>query len=893
MIEPTDRNEGASNAAPIAPAPLPSIRVHDRGDDGGALRRKSRWIARGLLGLAATLAILWGGGASLGAVQVIIGVVALAWLAAIPALPHKVPRGRMAWLLLVQGLVASVYLIPLPRALVGRLHPAALQLAQEGYRVLGLPLPDFLPLSLSPGDGALQAAIYLTAAAAGLLAMLVLMGGKSRGTAVGLIQLLIWVVFGQGLLWYLTVHGATLEVIPLDLAAALRGLTFVNPNHQAGLLNVGFALALGQAALTDGREQLRFGTLALLLAPMSLGTGSRGGAIALVLIMVLTMLKRPVSRLASRVNPAERFLAEQRVVVTIGAAILLIVALFLYPLLEREFGAFRGVSSEPKLQIWAQLGSIVGNAPVLGIGPGGVPVLHGMASSGSHVRVDYIENFAVERLMDWGPVPALVWLAALAWVVRKSWQGSSANRPGSAVLLVAWLGLLLHNLVDFSLELLGGLLPFALLAAGQERLAEGPPNPGVPGTSRRSRAHRNLLVGSAIALLAAAVAAFGLAPGRLARGVDANLLAAPPKDWPKLIAADHLADGHAYYRLGRHLAEHKAQREALGPLNHAVFLRPASTQARLFRLAVALELGESAVAETDLAWLLARDQEVRRRTLRICRAVPKAAEPALIEVLSRIPASSYDIGAMLAQDDPAMVERIALALRNKYPEKRLGIEALRGEMYLARGLLDPAHWISAALLANPETEELGLVLEGQILHRQGRHWLAFHAFREVCDRRPTHGTACYGAMLAAVAANRPAETLRWLQSRTPYTMTSHAVSAGHHAGLARVYLQLGRLDEAVEAARTANSHVAGSREIGLLLCEVLLRSSLHAEAREQAELLLRAHPNDTAVQAMIKRIDEQASPLSLRRLREGLGNTDTLGTDIAVPPIGAFTPTAP
>jgi hypothetical protein len=87
--------------------------------------------------------------------------------------------------------------------------------------------------------------------------------------------------------------------------------------------------------------------------------------------------------------------------------------------------------------------------------------------------------------------------------------------------------------------------------------------------------------------------------------------------------------------------------------------------------------------------------------------------------------------------------------------------------------------------------------------------------------------------------------------------------------------------------------VAGSREIGLLLCEVLLRSSLHAEAREQAELLLRAHPNDTAVQAMIKRIDEQASPLSLRRLREGLGNTDTLGTDIAVPPIGAFTPTAP
>ena len=73
MIEPTDRNEGASNAAPIAPAPLPSIRVHDRGDDGGALRRKSRWIARGLLGLAATLAILWGGGASLGAVQVIIG----------------------------------------------------------------------------------------------------------------------------------------------------------------------------------------------------------------------------------------------------------------------------------------------------------------------------------------------------------------------------------------------------------------------------------------------------------------------------------------------------------------------------------------------------------------------------------------------------------------------------------------------------------------------------------------------------------------------------------------------------------------------------------------------------------------------------------------------------
>jgi tetratricopeptide (TPR) repeat protein len=609
--------------------------------------------------------------------------------------------------------------------------------------------------------------------------------------------------------------------------------------------------------------------------------------------MALTMLKRPVSRLASRVNPADRFLAEQRVVLTIGAAIVLIGALFLNPLLEREFGAFRGVSSEPKLQIWAQLGTIIGNAPVLGIGPGGVPVLHGMTSTGRHIRVDYIENFAVQRLMDWGPVPALVWLCALAWIVRKSWQGSSANRPGSAVMLVAWLGLLTHNLVDFSLELLGGLLPFALLAAGQERLAEGPQEPGPTGTFRRSRARRNLLVGSAIALSAAAVAAFGLAPGRLARGVDGNLLATTPKDWPKLIAADHLTDSHAYYRLGRHLAEQKSHRAALGPLNHAVFLRPASTQARLFRLAVALELGESAIAETDLAWLLARDQEVRKRTLRICRAVPKAAEPALIEVLSRMPASSYEIGAMLALDDPAMVERMALALRNKFPEKRLGIEALRGEMYLARDLLDPAHWISAALLANPETEELGLVLEGQILHRQGKHWLAFHAFREVCDRRPDHGTACYGAMQAAVAANRPAETLRWLQSRTPYTLTSHAVSAGHHAGLARVYLQLGRLDEAVESARTANSHVAGNRDIGLLLCEVLLRSSLHAEAREQAEVLLRSHPNDAAVQAMIKRIDEQASPLSLRRLREGLTNTEALGSDAALPPAGSVSPTAP
>jgi tetratricopeptide (TPR) repeat protein len=754
-------------------------------------------------------------------------------------------------------------------------------------------MPDFLPLSLAPGDGALQAAIYLTAAAAGLLAMLVLMGGKSRGTAVGLIQLLIWVVFGQGLLWHLSTQGPALEIISVDLANTLRGLTFVNSNHQAGLLNVGFALALGQAALTDGREQLRFGTLALVLAPMALGTASRGGAISLVLILALTMLKRPISRLASRVNPADRLMAEQRVILTIGAAILLMGALFFYPLLEREFGAFRGVSSEPKLQIWAQLGSIISDAPVLGIGPSGVPVLHGMASTGSHVRVDYIENFAVQRVVDWGPVPALVWLSLLAWIVYRSWQGSSANRPGSAVLLVAWLGLLVHNLVDFSLELLGGLLPFALLAAGQERLAEAPQEVVKTVTFRRRRARRNILVGSAIALSGAAITAFALAPGRLARGVDANFLATAPKDWPKLIATNHLTDGHAYYRLGRHLAEQRSHRAALGPLNHSVFLRPASTQARLFRLAVALELGESAVAETDLAWLLARDQEVRKRTLGICRAVPKTAEPALIEVLSRFPASSYAIGATLAQDDPAMVERIALALRNKFPEKRLGIEALRGEMYLARGLLDPAHWISAALLANPETEELGLVLEGQILLRQGKFWLAFHAFREVCDRQPTHGTACYGAMQAAVAANRPAETLRWLQSRTPYTLTSHAVSAGHHAGLARVYLQLGRLDEAVEAARTANSHVAGNREIGLLLCEVLLRSSLHAEAREQAELLLRTHPNDAAVQAMIKRIEEQASPLSLRRLREGLTNTDALGSDPAVPPAGSLSPTAP
>lgn len=872
-------------AAAHASAPRPR-RVPVEEDPQGTLRRRqAKRVVRVLLGAATALAALWGGGSSLLAVQVVGGLLTLATLAAVPALPHKPLRGWTGWLLLALGLLSALYIIPLPAALVGVLHPRALELAKGGEALLGIPAPALLPLSLSPGDAALQVGVYLGGAIAALLTSIALMGTGGRTTAQRYKELLIGIAVVQGAAMLLSGPGRDLGFVPGAVAGLMGKLLFVNPNHQAAMFNVGFSLALGTAVQQMGASQLRSGLIALALGVMALATGSRGGAVATVLVLVLTYVKRPIISIGKRVDSRTKWLNQQKLIVSVAVALALATVLLLYPILERETALFRGLGSEPKLMIFAKLSDIVGALPFLGTGPGSTPFLHALIDADHHVRLYFVENLLIQRLLDFGPWLGGAWIAALAATVVYQWRGVTQERIAAAPFLIAVLGLLAHNLVDFSLELLGAMLPFALMASSLERLIAGPDeDKSLAHAPRRLQSHRRALLGSSVALLVLWTAVTLVAPGRLGRDVHAALDGKSSAELKQAIADRHRNEPHAWYLLGRQLLNESAPVEAMAALSRSIELRPSNAHARLFRLAANLNRDAAQAAADDLAWLLQRPGELRDRALELCRTAT-ATEAALVEVLARHPEMSYDLANRLVWDRPALVERVALGLRRRFPNKRLGIEAVRAQLYARQGLLPAAKTISLALLAEPTTYRLGLLVEGGIQRREGNHTAAWAFLRELCDLEPSHWEACHGAMQSALVSQDPVDTLRWLQNRTPYVTVSQGIASIHYAGLASVYLQLGRLDEAVEAARTAHSHAPNTKAAGVLLCDVLLRSGLNAEAREQAETLLRLFPDDPEVVALLRRVEDQTSPLSLQRLRKGAAEalpgppTPALGQD--------------
>lgn len=839
--------------------------------DATRKRRQAKRVVRVLLAVATTVAVLWGGGSALLAVQVVAALLTVATIAAVPALPHKPLRGWSGWLLLSLGLFSALYILPLPSALVGLLHPRAVELAKGGEALLGIPAPALLPLSLSPGDAALQVGVYLCGAVTALLTSIALMGTGGRTTAQRYKELLIGLSVVQGAAMLLSGPGRDLGLVPGVVGAGLRQLVFVNPNHQAALLNVGFALSLGTALQQMGAAQLRSGLVALSLGILSLATGSRGGAVATLLVLVLAYLKRPIISIGKRVDSRTKWINQQKLIASVAVALVMMAVLLLYPLMEQEVALFRGLASEPKLMIVTRLGEILRASPLLGAGPGSTPFLHAVLDADHHVRLYFVENLLIQRLLDFGPIVGSAWIAALAAMLVYQWRGVTQERIAAAPYLIALLGLLAHNLVDFSMELAGGLVPFALLSGCVERLIAGPEaDKSLAHAPRRAQSHRRALMASGIALFVAWSAVVGVAPNRLGRDVHAALDGKSSADLKQLIAARYRNEPHAWYLLGRQLLSESAPADAMAALSRSIELRPSNAHARLFRLAATLKSTSPKAAADDLAWLLQRPGDLRDRALDLCRtATATATEEALVEVLARHPEMSYELAIRLAADRPDLVERVALGLRKRFPNKRLGIEAVRAQLYTRRGLLPAAKAISLGLLTDPATYRLGLLVEGGIQSAEGKHDVAWAFLHELCDLEPGNWEACHAAMQSALQSQDPLDTLRWLQSRTPYVMVSQGVASIHYAGLANVYLKLGRLDEAVEAVRTAHSHAPGTKEVGILLCDVLLRAGLHAEAREQAEALLRLFPGDPPVLALLRRVEDQTSPLSLQRLRKG------------------------
>jgi len=827
----------------------------------GLARRTLGAASRYLLVVSLFVAVFWQGGVSTGAMWALIAIGGLAWILSWAVRPAGLPRARFAWLWLALGGYSALQLVPLPRNLVASIHPQAVRLDDLGRAALGMAPAESLPLAIAWADAAMQASLFLVCGGLAMTAAISTQIEDGRRLMRSLGRVVVWIALISGGLWLLTHEPHLVRLVPHALRQELRAFLFINPNHETGLLVAGLALALGHAIeARTVRLQTLHGLTAAFLGLTILLIGSRGGILVAFLVLGLTgaTLPRPLRHMR-RDEWVRRAEARQRILLITLSTVVVMVVLAM-PVLEVEFDVIgaRSLDNDPKLDIVSKIVPLLGEGWLFGQGAGTLPVVMGIAHPELASRVDFAENIIAQRLFDgglWGGLPFLVvlaWLVGSMFRLRRRFQGYTP-------FWIAVTALVLTNMVDFSLEVAGGLLIFMALAAAAERTW-----PTRRSGSRRGRPAglaKMLLPGrvaSGAALLLAAVLMVG-ADGSLNRQVSARLADAPLNEARARLADGLLHNHHAFYVVARKMIAGGQTAEARPLLDRAIGLRPSSEHARLFRLGASLELGELEDAVTDLTELLRDWKPVSKRALDACMTSPHAEE-LLVRVIPKVPERSYMVGWHVYQRGRAdLVERVALALRKAFPDRRFNIEGLRGRVYVKRGHMAPARRISAALMAKSETELAGWELEGTILSHTGRFYEAHHLMREVCTRWPENWSACAAAVNTILRAKRPELALEYIRAQFS-SMRHHTRTAVFYwHSLARAYLQMQRADDAINAAERMLGYSKNDRD-GLM---ILVKGRQMIGDRRGAEMMLarlkKSHPTDKAVALLADEVSQTMS----------------------------------
>ncbi|MEZ4429988.1 MAG: O-antigen ligase family protein [Nannocystaceae bacterium] len=639
-----------------------------------------------------------------------------ALLVVVAALWHRTTRARgpivapyFGLAALVAAALAALQWTPLPPALRAAIAPevaARVDLATAG-------VGEFWgSLSPVPGDTGLAAARLVA------LALLLIAAGRlpwrraaravaATGAAVALVGL-VQAAFGVDAIYGLYYPRDT---SPADSAALLT--TFVNANHQSGLLLLGIFAAA--AVRLDARERARrsvdasesdalrdrglmaLGALLLQLTALVLSL-SRAALVAAALTTPLALWiawRRTDRRRLTRRAIAGRLLA----VVAIAA----LVAALARPQAWKELATLGALGEGPqdKLRVVVDALALLWWSPVFGLGDGAFLDLFPAVDTAPGVLVHtHVESTPVAWLIAFGiPVGgALLVTAALLWIT--SYRGSSA-RPSSRARRLALCGLLalaIQSLADFSLSFLGVAAPAAALAGGLAR--GGVSLPRAP--TRRA--------GLALLGLALALACWSAPRSWSERAAVHDRMSEGAGTFEQVIAYAPL-DAWTHRALARAAAERGDWATAEARARVLATLAPASIDGHLLLAAAARADGREADAERHLARALARVHSPpppafiddllawRPRAEALAPLLPASLErfrwiveaigerdPQLaLELSTRARPADFDalelqVSLALAADDPALALHTARLLRAQDPTR------LEGHLLVVRAL---------------------------------------------------------------------------------------------------------------------------------------------------------------------------------------------------------------
>jgi predicted Zn-dependent protease len=267
--------------------------------------------------------------------------------------------------------------------------------------------------------------------------------------------------------------------------------TFGNKNHAAGFLSLCAPVALGLSLRgRNRRRQALWGLAYVLTGAAVFLTGSRGGIAAFLvaqcaLAALLWVLRE---RPADSGRPQRPRGSPQAAVAAICAAAL-VVAIAGYlaydPVIDRlsTVNSVEKVESDSKIVGFGQSLALLRDFPLTGIGRGALPTVGGHYLTFSPGTAEYIENEALQALVDFG----IPFGAALLGLILFAFGRAVLRRdlgPLECGLTAGLLAVGLQNLVDFSFEMGGVALPslvaLALLCRAPE--SESPESSGAPST---------------------------------------------------------------------------------------------------------------------------------------------------------------------------------------------------------------------------------------------------------------------------------------------------------------------------------------------------------------------------------------------------------------------------
>jgi O-antigen ligase len=415
--------------------------------------------------------------------------------------------------------------------------------------------------------------------------------------------------------------------IPTLTGTGEAGGTLYNPNHLAGLVNMGLGLTLGGffLALADSSRRRPASERIALAWILVLGcagmttavflTRSRGGLLA-----TGVMLAFGAFLLLGGGRGTHHARERARVALPAVALLALGVAGGAYALgLDRLAPFARLDDSVARLRFYRDSARLVLDHPLAGVGPGMYRWrFRPYQTETAHSLYQHAHNDYLETAAEWGvPLAVAAWALVGSLLVRSvrtfresgdPWRRGVALGCGAAILSI-----LVHSLIDFDLQTPANLVVFAAIAGvawavvrtrSEERGEEPAPRALAPAAARTG-------------LVALFVVCAVLAGWRFYRRLQAEQVLAVAASWRSLETAARLdpSSAEAHFRLGiahRDGLARQDPRAARRELEQAVALQPFDWRYHV-----------------ELAWvheLQGRPREAERELIEAVRLNPHAAE---------------------------------------------------------------------------------------------------------------------------------------------------------------------------------------------------------------------------------------------------------------------------